>query len=349
MPRLRLAALIAAAAAVAAAAPASAATPSPTTTPTGPWDGTNPFKCVNQDVGTGTDFPFPDADPFCVEFDKTGQNITDFGIVDFLANEPARTAAAGLKCFYFQQDHWTGSIVQNRQPELWHWDGRYYFDKAKGTGGVSIHNFQIGGQPADFRPYVPDAYKPYFYGTGGGGVKVVFESDPDPVCGAMVDTPKERRKVYRGGGNDYPDCIAPGGGVGRHHVGRADLGTRRRKLRKRLGRPRSSERGVDRWCVVGAANLRVAYSPKGRAEVLRTTAPGQTVHGVGAGSRAGRAKASLGLSRVFDLGRTSVSQAAGRHGSRLLVGVRAGRVRWLALASGKLADSRARADLQRAR
>ena len=45
------------------------------------WDGTNPFNCVEQDVGTGTEFPDPGADPFCVKFDKTNQNVTDFGIV----------------------------------------------------------------------------------------------------------------------------------------------------------------------------------------------------------------------------------------------------------------------------
>ncbi len=343
MPRVRLA-FLAAVAALAAATPAGAQT-----TPTGPWDGSNPFKCANQDVGTGTDFPYPNADPFCVEFDKTSQNITDFGIIDFLSKEPARTTAAATKCFYFQQDHWTGSIAQDEPPELWHWDGRYYFDRAKGTGGVSIHNFRIGGQPGDIRPFVPDAYKPYFYGRGGGGVKVVFESDPDPVCGAKVDTPSERRAVYRGGATAYPRCIVPGGRIGARHVGRAGLGTRRKALRKHLGHPRSHKRGVDRWCVVGAANLRVAYSAKRRAEIIRTTAPGQTFHGVGPGSKGAKAKSSLLLTRAFNLGRTSVFKAEAGHGSRLLAGIRAGRVRWLALASGTLHDGRARSDLRRAR
>ena len=97
------------------AAPAAADQPQG---PYAPWDGSNPFNCTIQDVGTGTDFPDPAADPFCVEFDKTQQNVTDLGIVDFLANEPARTAAALDKCFYFQTDHWTGSIVQGESPEL---------------------------------------------------------------------------------------------------------------------------------------------------------------------------------------------------------------------------------------
>src|SRR3954469_18107641 len=91
-----------------------------------PYDGQNPFTCTLQQVGRGTDFPDPGADPFCVEFDKTQQNVTELGIVDFLSNEPTRVAAAVDKCFYFQSDHWTGSVVQGEDPELWHWDGQYF-------------------------------------------------------------------------------------------------------------------------------------------------------------------------------------------------------------------------------
>jgi hypothetical protein len=162
---------------LAAAGPASAATP------VVPWDGTNPFRCENQNVGTGTAFPHPDADPFCVEFDKTQQNITDFGIVDFLAMEPARVAAAVPKCFYFQHDHWTGSIVQGQPPELWHWDGSYFFDKARGIGGVYVSDLQSA-----------------LFGPVTGGVRLVSLGSVDPICAAKVDTPQERQRVYRRGG-----------------------------------------------------------------------------------------------------------------------------------------------------
>jgi hypothetical protein len=162
---------------LAATGPASAATP------VVPWDGTNPFRCQNQNVGTGVDFPDPGADPFCVEFDKTQQNITDFGLVEFLAMEPARVAAAVPKCFYFQHDHWTGSIVQGQPPELWHWDGSYFFDKAQGIGGV----------------YVSDL-RSVLFGPVTGGVRLVSLGQVDPICAAKVDTPQERRRVYRRGG-----------------------------------------------------------------------------------------------------------------------------------------------------
>jgi hypothetical protein len=159
------------------------AVPASATTPVVPWDGTNPFRCQNQNVGTGVDFPHPEADPFCVEFDKTQQNITDFGIVDFLAMEPARVAAAVPKCFYFQHDHWTGSIVQGQPPELWHWDGSYFFDKARGIGGVYVSDLQSA-----------------LFGPVTGGVRLVSLGSVDPICAAKVDTPQERRRVYRRGG-----------------------------------------------------------------------------------------------------------------------------------------------------
>ena len=69
---------VAAAAAVAGAALLAAGSVHAAAPPT-PWNGVNPFVCQVQNVGSGTDFPNPGADPFCVEFDKTQQNITDFG------------------------------------------------------------------------------------------------------------------------------------------------------------------------------------------------------------------------------------------------------------------------------
>ena len=170
--------ILAAALAAAGVLSASAAA----ATPVVPWDGTNPFRCTLQNVGTGADFPDPGADPFCVEFDKTSQNVTDFGLLEFLALEPARVAAASTKCFYFQHDHWTGSIVQGQPPELWHWDGSYFFDKARAIGGV----------------YVSDLRSPLF-GPLTGGVRLVDLGAADPVCAAKVDTAAERRRVYRRG------------------------------------------------------------------------------------------------------------------------------------------------------
>jgi hypothetical protein len=173
------------------------AVPAVQAAPLAPYDGSIPFRCKVQNVGTGVNYPDPGADPFCVEFDKTNQNVTDFGIVDFLLNEPARVAAATPKCFYHQTDHWTGWIVQGNQPVLWHWDGRYFFDKARGTGGVHIEHFTVAGVPADPRllPGFPPEYSAYFAPGGGGVMGMAVSADPN--CAARVDTPKEAAKVYR--------------------------------------------------------------------------------------------------------------------------------------------------------
>ena len=299
--------------------------------PVAPWDGTNPFNCVLQDVGTGTDYPDPEADPFCVKFDKTNQNLTDFGIVEFASQEPARTAAAAPKCFYFQHDEWTGSIVQGQQPELWHWDGRYFFDKAKGIGGVSVRSFRIGGTPQDATPFVPPEYRPYFDETGGGGAITTLETNPDPTCAAKADTDEEQQAVYSNQ-PDFGDCVPPGGKVRRRKIGRARLGASREAVRAKVGKPKRSEADADRWCVIGGGGLRVHYE-QGRAATIRTTTPGHSARGAGPGDRASDAKRIADLHRRerLDRGATKVFEAPRRQGRRLLFGVRQGRVRWLAL------------------
>jgi hypothetical protein len=165
--------------------------------PIAPYNGDNPFRCKTQNTGFGVDFPDPGADPFCVKYDKTQQNVTDLGVVEFLLLEPARVAAAVPKCFYHQTDHWTGSVVQGAGPELWNWEGRYFFDKARGMGGVYIQDLRVGGVPLDPRtlPGFPPEYQAYF-GPGGGGAytdTVVAE----PNCAAKVDTPAEAKQVYK--------------------------------------------------------------------------------------------------------------------------------------------------------
>lgn len=104
-PRRVVAAALSLAASAALAGPATAA-------PTGVYDGSNPFACELQQAGLGTTVPHPEADPFCVEYEKRRQNVTELGVVDFVSKEPARVALASDKCFYFQHDHWRGSIVQ---------------------------------------------------------------------------------------------------------------------------------------------------------------------------------------------------------------------------------------------
>jgi hypothetical protein len=341
------------AAALVGAAPAAAQGP----TVLGPWGGENPFNCKLHNLGTGTDYDgFGDDDPLCVEFDKTNQNVTDFGIVDFLSQEPARVAAAAPQCFYFQRDHWTGSIVQGSEPTLWHWDGNYFFDKAKGIGGANVANFTIGGQPADPGPFAPDPMKPYMSPGGGGGAIVLLESHPDPQCVAKVDTPKERQHIYRTEPR-FPSCVPPRGQLHRRGAAGARLGMRRQRLIGKLGKPRKTKHGVDRWCLIGNAQLRVAYQRRGgakhggraRAALIWTSSRGHTTRGIGPGSPAQRAKRRLDLEPSGRIGHIRVFRGPRRHGRDLFAGIRAGRVRWLALSDATMLGKRAtRSALRRA-
>lgn len=159
--------------------------------PVGGYDGSNPFDCRIQEVGKGTDFPDPDADPFCVEYNKTNQNITDLGIVDFLRNEPARVAQAVDKCFYYQRDHWHAAVHPPwEETEIYNWDGGYFFDKSRGSFGVYVENFTINNSSADPTglPGFPAEWEPYF-GYGQGGVQVLGEIPVDPRC---VDAAEQR-------------------------------------------------------------------------------------------------------------------------------------------------------------
>ena len=76
------------------------------------------------------------------------------------------------KCFYFQSDHWRGSLVQDDpSTKTYEWDGHYFFDKARGEGGVWVTNFNFNGRTSDpsSLPGVPSEYARYF-GPGTGGV-----------------------------------------------------------------------------------------------------------------------------------------------------------------------------------
>ena len=165
-------------------------------TPIAPYDGSNPFRCKIQNVGTGIDFPDPDADPFCVEFDKTPAER------DRLRDRrlPLEGAGAGRGRgaeVLLLPDATTGPARSSRaqQPELWHWDGSYFFDKARGMGGVRVDNFCVGGLPADPRlmPGLPAEFSPYF-GPGGGGAFLHQTVPADPNCAARVDTPQEAKQ-----------------------------------------------------------------------------------------------------------------------------------------------------------
>jgi hypothetical protein len=171
------------------------------------YDGRNPFNCKIQKVGEGVDFPDPDADPFCVDFEKRHQNVTQLGVVGFLLLEPARVAAASPKCFYFQRDRWRGSVQQDVEAtETYAWNGRYFFDKARGVGGVYVDHFTFNNQTSDPRqvPGFPNDLKPFF-GPGKGGIQSVGGIPVDPRCVALAQrhNPYARHGSPPGGGHSH--------------------------------------------------------------------------------------------------------------------------------------------------
>jgi RNase P protein component len=306
--------------------------------PPSPWDGVNPFACELQNADYGTTVPHPDADPFCVEYAKRKQNVTELGVVEFLTKEPARVALASPKCFYFQSDHWRGSIVQDDgSTKTYEWDGHYFFNKATGDGGAWVTNFNVNGQTGDPStiPGLPPDYAKYF-GPGTGGAITHDEIPADPTCVAKAAEnppyaapPPAKRK---------PACADAAGGVGSRHLGPVTLGMRESEVWQQLGSPVRVHRGFLRYCVRGGGKELVGVpgdrsgtegGPSDEPVVfLLTTAKAQKARGVGrnASSRVLR-RAFPRARRLFVQGHTYVMLL--RPG--VLAGLRDGRVRFLAV------------------
>lgn len=322
-----------------------------------PWDGTNPFVCTIQYAGQGTTFPNPQADPFCVDYDKTHQDISQLGLVTFLTKEPARVAAAVDKCWYYQQDHWTGQIIAgDSSTETYHFDGHYFFDKRWGAGGVYVENFTINHQTADPSqlPGFPAEWKPYF-GPGRGGLMFLGQVKSDPNCqptGKPGPSPYWNEGQISGqtghghagpgqpgaGGRGQAGAKARsrsagcrlGGGV-KHGLGKARLGQTRTRTVRALGKPARRSRGFFHYCA-----LAVHYGNGGRADFIDTAA--KTFHAGRArvGARVRTARAALHGERVLAHRGSMYVFTVDHRGWRLLVGTRRGRVSFLAVAASRL-------------
>jgi hypothetical protein len=319
-------------AALLVAAPAAAAQG-----PAEPYDGRNPFRCTLQQLGTGTEFPQPDADPFCVEYDKTHQNVTQLGVVEFMSQEPARVAAASPKCFYFQYDHWTGSVVQGQGPETYHWDGSYWFDKARGAGGVYVENFRIGGQSGDPSqlPGFPAEWKPYF-SEGRGGVQAVGSVEADPRCATRPNP------TGPGGGSGTTGgrCRVPGGRIGTGVAG-VRLHTRRPRARRDLGLPTRERRFYASWCFQGGGRLVAAFGRRAmRVQLLMVNSSPFDTRGFRTGSRASTARRGMRRERRIGRVRGARVWCSRERRRRLCAGLARKRVRWIAIVRRKHARKR---------
>jgi hypothetical protein len=337
--RTRAAALIVGAALTAAlalhAAPGRAASSPPT-----PWDGLNPYNCVIQNAGTGTVVPDPSADPYCVSFDKTNQNVTQLGLLAFALNEPARTAAAVPKCFYFQEDHWRGSLIQSDgSTELYEFIGHYFFNKATGDGGVWITDFNVAHQTLDPTqiPGFPPADGQYF-GPGTGGVITHDDLPVDPQCAALA----AKEQVYAQPAAAAPRCAPATGQVSDRGIGPLAVGAGEQTVRAEVGPPEQVKHGVLSYCVTGGGTL-IVGQPGDRSGTLGATGNAPTVllattsrsylligrhNAVNAGEETGR------LKRAFRKARAGKTRIDGLRLWRLAPDIvaltRAGRIRYLA-------------------
>src|SRR3954447_17734580 len=309
--------------------------------PPSPWDGKNPFNCVLQHAGMTAAVPHPEADPFCIDFDKRHQNVSQLGVVEFLSLEPARVAAASPKCFYFQSDHWRGSIVQSDDStKTYEWDGHYFFDKAKAEGGAWVTNFNINGKSGDPTtvPGFPAGYAKYF-GYGTGGVITHDDVPADPRCAERAK--REGSRIYSRSTSPPPSrCVTGGGPVASRRLGAIRLGDDETTARRSLGPPTGVKRGFLRWCVLGGGRYLMGESSDRSGEfgagssehavMLVSSCRAFRYRGVGPGTSVRRLRRVFRhVRRVTRYRHTRVWIARPR--SRVLFGVRARRVRFIAV------------------
>lgn len=310
-------------------------------TPPAPWDGSNPFHCTIQNAGFGTAVPDPNADPYCVHFDKTHQNVDQLGIVDFVSKEPGRTASASPKCFYFQEDHWRASVVQaDQRTVVYEWVGHYFFNKATGDGGAWVAGFKVSGQTFDPSqlPGFPPAYGPYF-GPGTGGVITHDDVPVDPNCVALAK--QKGNKLYSATPN-APRCVPAAGHVAKRQVGPLTLGTTDARVRAALGPPRSVKRGFLHYCVKGGGSLLAGEpgdrsgafgsDPRARMVILLTTTRRFALRGRRHSITVGSSKRALlrAFPRAHKLLRAASVTVFTTGPSGVIAGITSGRVTFLA-------------------
>jgi hypothetical protein len=127
-------------------------------------------------------------------------------------------------------------------------------------------------------------------------------------------------------------CLARRLRVGPRGIGRVRIGRPRTQLRRLPGLARRTRRSY-RWCVTGGRGaVSAAFSSRGRALLVATTAPGHRIGRV----RPGAHRAALRRARPR---RLQVAPGLYRLGSHL-AGVRRGRIRFVAVADRRLARDR---------
>jgi hypothetical protein len=120
--------------------------------------------------------------------------------------------------------------------------------------------------------------------------------------------------------------------IGRRNIGPIHFGQTRRGLRRMRVKPLRRTYHSYRYCVTGGrARVSAVFSHRGRVELVTTTARGHRSGRVHPGSPARAARRAYPRRRAFGRGLFR----AGRSSSRV-IGIRRGRVRYIAVARGRL-------------
>jgi hypothetical protein len=137
---------------------------------------------------------------------------------------------------------------------------------------------------------------------------------------------------FRPGGG----CLARRSPIGPRNIGRVRLGLSRRRLAPRVPTPVKRTRRSWRWCVKGGnGTVSAAFSAKGRVALVSTTARSHGNRGVRPGVRIKRLRRAYPRRRALGRGFYRASP-----GSPRLIGVRGGKVRFIAVAPRSLVRDR---------
>lgn len=207
-----------------------------------------------------------------------------------------------------------------------------------------MENFTVNNQTEDPRnlPGFPDEYKPY-YGPGRGGARVDDGVASEPRCAAAAKAKDPYAKKGRGPGSPAKVPGSCGGRSGNGSVGRGiggiRLGMTRKAVTGKLGKPNRERRNFVEYCLENRGTLQAGFPSSrdsARTPFVATTSRGFAVKGVRRGMKSRSARRRLsGEKRLLRRGSYTVLSLA-RNKRRVLLGLRAGRVRYLAVASSRL-------------
>jgi predicted acyl esterase len=167
---------------------------------------------------------------------------------------------------------------------------------------------------------------------GETGGQITLLREPGHASNLLLPVVQDSDVVGGGG----LGCLARRSPIGPRNIGRVRLGMTKRQLLRRVPAPRRRTRRAWRWCVKGGGGtVRAAFDRKGRVELALTTAPHHGNRRIHPGISTRRLRAAYPRRRA--IGR-ALFRANPR--SPRLIGVRRGKVTYIAVAPRKLIGKR---------